>query len=78
MFGIGLPEVVVIVIIALIILGPKKLPGVAAAVRKGMLEFRKALYSVGDNAASEQEPAGKDGATDASAEDLDSEKGGTA
>lgn len=78
MFGIGLPELVIIIIIALIVLGPKKLPGIVTAVRKGVTEFRKALYSVGSDADSEQEQANKDDATDTSAEDIDSKKGGTA
>ena len=42
MFGIGMPELLVIMVVALIVLGPKRLPDVAKALGKGLAEFRKA------------------------------------
>ena len=42
MFGLGLGEVIVILFLALIFIGPKKLPGLARGLGKGFREFQKA------------------------------------
>jgi TatA/E family protein of Tat protein translocase len=42
MFGIGMTELIVILVIALLVIGPKKLPDVARSLGKGLREFRKA------------------------------------
>jgi sec-independent protein translocase protein TatA len=42
MFGIGGPELIFILVLALLIFGPKKLPQIGRTLGKGMSEFRKA------------------------------------
>lgn len=46
MFGIGIPELIVIFIVALIFIGPKKLPEFAKTLAKGLTEFKKAAEDV--------------------------------
>jgi sec-independent protein translocase protein TatB len=48
MFGIGMPELLLILALALIVLGPKKLPELARALGKGMSEFRRATDELKD------------------------------
>ena len=48
MFGIGGPELLLILALALIVLGPKKLPELAKALGKGLAEFRRATDEIKD------------------------------
>jgi sec-independent protein translocase protein TatA len=42
-FNIGLPELMIVLIIALIVLGPKKLPSASRALGNGLREFKESL-----------------------------------
>jgi sec-independent protein translocase protein TatA len=46
--NIGAPELIIILIIALVVLGPGKLPDVAQSLGKSVREFRKAATDVTD------------------------------
>lgn len=42
MFGIGMPELILIMVVALIVIGPKKLPDLAKSLGRALGEFKKA------------------------------------
>jgi len=44
-FGLGAPELILILVLALIIFGPGKLPDVGRALGKGIREFKTAINS---------------------------------
>jgi sec-independent protein translocase protein TatA len=48
MFNVGPTELMVILILALLVFGPKKLPEVAKSVGRGLSEFRRASDEVRD------------------------------
>jgi len=49
MFGIGLPELLIILAIALIVIGPKKLPDLAKSLGRALNEFKKATREFKDS-----------------------------
>ncbi len=48
MFGIGAPELLVILVVALVVLGPKRLPELARGLGRTLGEFRRATSGVRD------------------------------
>jgi sec-independent protein translocase protein TatB len=46
MFGIGMQELLLILVVALIVLGPKRLPEVAKSLGKAMNEFKRAASDI--------------------------------
>jgi len=49
MFGIGFPELVIILVVALVIFGPGKLPEIGSALGKGIRDFKKAFEGAEDD-----------------------------
>lgn len=49
MFGIGMPEMLLILAVALIVLGPKKLPDIARSMGRALAEFRRATQDLKDS-----------------------------
>ncbi len=48
MFDVGVPELVLILVVALVVFGPGKLPEIGSAMGKTMREFRKATQGISD------------------------------
>lgn len=43
MSGIGVPEMLIVLVIALIVLGPKRLPDAGRSLGRGLREFKGAI-----------------------------------
>ena len=74
MFGIGLPELLVIAVIALLVVGPKKLPELAKTLGKGLSEFKKATEGATEDLKGalkdDEKPKNGDGRNDSFLPDL--------
>ena len=46
-FNVGPMELIVVLVIALVVLGPKKLPEVGKSLGKGMREFKDSISGMG-------------------------------
>jgi len=46
MFGVGLPEMLIIAVVALVFIGPDKLPGVLRSIGKGLVQLKRATSDV--------------------------------
>jgi TatA/E family protein of Tat protein translocase len=56
MFGIGPQELLVILVVGLLVLGPKRLPEIARSLGRGMAEFRRASSDLRQSLSLEDEP----------------------
>ncbi len=59
-FGMGLPEILLILIVGLIAFGPGRLPQLARNLSKGITAFRKATMDLTAEVSKEFEDAGKE------------------
>ncbi len=50
MFGLGFPELIVICVIALLVFGPKKIPGAGKAIGEAIRGFRSSLEGKDESA----------------------------
>jgi sec-independent protein translocase protein TatA len=55
--NIGLPEILVVLVIALIIFGPKRLPELGRSLGRGVREFRASISGDHDDESSPTKPA---------------------
>ena len=46
MFGLGMPELIIILVLALVVFGAGKLPEVGASLGKGIKNFKKGISSI--------------------------------
>ncbi len=69
MFGIGVPELILILIIGLVVFGPGKLPEVGRAVGKSIREFKKATSSVTEELDAAPEKPRREAKAETKAED---------
>ncbi|MEA2170961.1 MAG: sec-independent protein translocase protein TatA [Solirubrobacteraceae bacterium] len=56
--NIGLPEMIIVLVIALVVLGPKRLPDAGKSLGRGIREFKGAITGTDDDEAT-QLPAGE-------------------
>ncbi len=54
-FNVGVPEMLIVLVIALIVLGPKKLPEVGRSIGNGMREFKDSISGSGGSSRRDDE-----------------------
>ena len=69
MFGIGVPELILILVIGLVVFGPRKLPDVGRAVGKSIREFKKATTAVTEELDAAPEKPRREAKAEAKAEE---------
>lgn len=55
-FGIGIPEVLIILIVVLLVFGPRRLPEMAKGIGQSVREFRKGIRDIKEDINKEDEP----------------------
>ena len=81
MFGIGIPELIVIAAVALIFIGPDKIPGVLKSIGKGLVELKRATSDVRSTVQNEMDKIEEEielNEVRKTAEDLSNDLGGIA
>ena len=74
MFGLGTSELIIILIIALIVLGPKEIPKVARTLGRGMRELERAKNDLKKNIEFNEDDIDLDKVVDAVDEDKNEKK----
>lgn len=59
MFGLGTQEIIIILAVALVVFGPKKLPEIGKSLGQGLRELRKASRDIMDSIEQDDEPEPK-------------------
>ncbi len=57
MFNLGLPEMIVLGVVALLVFGPRRLPELAKGLGKGLRDFKKAVSGEFDDGANPKQIA---------------------
>ena len=60
MFGLGLPEILLILVIALLIFGAAKLPEIGRALGKSLSEFKKGMQDLPEKEEKKKEEKGNE------------------
>lgn len=68
LFGLGVPELVIILVIALVIFGPRKLPEIGQALGKGIREFKKSTSEIEDQVKQEFSETPKESSKESTSE----------
>ncbi len=58
MYGIGFPELLLILIVALLVFGAARLPEIGRAMGKAMREFKKGVQDISDDGEKKDEQSG--------------------